>query len=154
MNRILLSFLSAIFSLSLLFSISEAADWAVLGKNNLGTVYYDKYGVTQLRRNVVRTSAKITYSPDGVKNIREAFPFIPRAEKIGYTVYTYEVRCYEDSFRIIRATTYSASGKAIKGTDLDYVKTAEASWDRVTPNSLLSHLSEKSCRYLLLDDHK
>jgi hypothetical protein len=148
MNKMFLSFFLAA-SLCVAYAQAEATDWDYLGKNNLGTVYYDKYGTRQLAGNVASVPVKIAYSPDGVKEAREAFPFIAGSETVSYTIYTYELKCSAGSFRITRAATYNSSGEAIKGTGLDYVKTGEASWDHVTPNSLVSRLSERSCRYLL-----
>jgi hypothetical protein len=138
MNKMFLPFFLAALVLCVAYAQAEATDWDFLGKNNLGTVYYDKYGIRQLAGNVA-----------SVKEARGAFPFIAGSETISYTIYTYELKCYAGSFRITRATTYNFSGEAIKGTALDYVKTGEASWDHITPNSLVSRLSERSCRYLL-----
>src|SRR5512135_3315569 len=107
---------------------AEGANWNYLGRSNLGIVYFDKYGIKQLPENAVRVLVKIDYSAEGVKDVREAFPFIDGSETISYTLYTYEVKCYASSFRIIKAATYNSSGNAIKGTDLDYLKTGEASW--------------------------
>jgi hypothetical protein len=130
---------------------AEGADWNLLGKSNLGTVSYDKYGIKQLSENVVSVSVKIDYSSEGVKEVREAFPFIDDSQSISYTLYTYEVKCYANSFRIIKAATYNSSGNTIKGTDLDYVKTGQALWTHTTPGSMLALLSEESCKYLLYD---
>ena len=142
---------SLVIALALFFSFSAAgaAEWQLVGKNNRGAVYYDRYGAKQIPGNVMRVPVKIVYSPDGAKEIREAFPFIAQSETVAYTLYTYEVRCLTNSFMITRAATYDPSGKVIKGTELDYVSTAEASWDHATPNSLVSVLSERVCRYLL-----
>ncbi len=152
MNKILLSLLAG--ALLVVCGRAEGADWTFLGKNNLGSVYYDKYGVEQLSENVVRVSVKIDYSLEGIKEVRDSFPYIDASETISYTLYTYEVKCYADSFRIIHAATYNSSGKAIKGTDLDYVRTGQALWEHITPGSTMSRLSEESCKYLLYDRRK
>jgi hypothetical protein len=149
MNKIFLSFFLAAFVLFGTCSHAHATDWDFLGRNNLGTVYYDKYGIRQLPGNIIRVRVKIAYSSEGVNEVRESFPFIAASETVSYTLYTYEVKCHDSSFRIMRATTYNSSWEAIKRTDLDYAETGELSWDHVTPDSIVSVLSEKSCRYLL-----
>ena len=128
---------------------AEAADWTLLGKNNLGTVYFDKYSIEQLSGYVMRVLVKNVYSSEGVKEFREAFPQIDSSETISYTLYTYEVRCSTGSFRSIKATTYNSSESAIKGTDLDYIKTGQATWEHITPNSIMALLSYESCKDLL-----
>ncbi len=151
MNKILIFLTLLLGVLIVIFGSAEGANWNFLGRSNLGTVSYDKYGIKQLPGNVVRVLVKIDYSSQGVKDVREAFPFIDRSETISYTLYTYEVKCYTNSFRIINASTYNSSGKAIKGTDLDYLKTGQASWVHITPGSSVALLSEESCKYLLYD---
>jgi len=149
MNKIVLPLL--LFVLFVICSRAEGTDWTFLGKSNMGTVYYDKFGIKQLSGNVIRVLVKTDYSSEGVREFREAFPEVDRAESVSYTLYTYEVKCFEDSFRSIEATTYNSSDTAIKGTDLDYVKTGQTVWEHITPGSMMALLSEKSCRYLLYD---
>jgi len=147
MNKILLSLLIVVLLMNC--AIAEGTDWTLLGKSNTGTVYYDKYGIKQLSGNVIRVMVKTAYSSEGVKEFMEAFPQVDRAETVSYTLYTYEVKCFEDSFRSIKATTYNSSEGVIKGTDLDYIETGQAEWEHITPNSMMALLSETSCKYLL-----
>ncbi len=149
MNKIVLPLLIVV--LFIICSIAEGTDWTFLGKSNMGTVYYDKFGIKQLSGNVIKVLVKTAYSSEGVKEFWDAFPQVDRAESVSYTLYTYEVKCLEDSFRSIKAITYNSSDSAIKGTDLDYIKTGQAVWEHITPGSMMALLSEKSCKYLLYD---
>jgi hypothetical protein len=149
MNKIRLPFLVVVLSINC--AIAEAADWTLLGKNNLGAAYYDKYSIEKLSGDVMRVWVKNVYSSEGVKAFREAFPQIDSFETISYTLYIYELKCSTGSFRSIKATTYNSLESAIKGTDLDYIKTGQATWEHITPNSMMALLSEASCKYPFYD---
>jgi len=56
------------------YALAEGADWILLGKSNIGTAYYDRASIKQLSGNVIRVSVKYTYSSEGAKEFREAFP--------------------------------------------------------------------------------
>jgi len=145
-------FLPFLFLVSCFLSApAEGSDWIFLGKTNLGTTYYDNVSIKQLPGSIVSVSVKIAYSPEGVTEFREAFPNVKPDETIGYTLYLYEVNCLRATCRLIKASTYNASDRMIKGTELDYIETGQASWELITPNSMMALLSEASCKYQLKD---
>ena len=82
MNKIFLPVL--LVMLFIVCTGAEAADWTLLGKTNLGTVYYDKYGIEQLSGNIIRVLVKNVYSSEGVKEFRGAFRQIDSSETISY----------------------------------------------------------------------
>lgn len=149
MNKISLSVLLIV--LIIICAKAEADDWTLLGKNNLGTVYYEKYSIKQLPGNILTVSVKIVYSAEGVNEFRVAFPEVDKSETISYTLYTYDLKCSAGSFRSIKAATYNSSVRAIKGTELDYIETGQAQWEHITPNSMMALLSEASCKYQLYE---
>ena len=149
MHKVLLPFLFIV--LFFLCATAEGSDWIILKKSNLGTTYYDNDSIKQLSGSVVRVSVKIAYSSEGVSEFREAFPHVKPAETISYTLYVYEVNCSKGSCRLIKAASYNSSESAIKGTELDYIETGQASWELITPDSMMALLSEASCKYRLYD---
>jgi len=149
MNKVFLPFLFIVlFSLC---STVEGSDWISLGKDTLGTTYYDNDSIKQLSRGIVRVSVKIAYSSEGVSEFREAFPHVKPVETISYTLYVYEVNCAKGLHRLIKAATYNSSESVIKGTELDYIETGQASRELITPNSMMAFLAEASCKYQLYD---
>ena len=149
MKKVILLFLMSVVCF---WGVSaDGSDWIFLGKNSLGTTYYDKDSVKQLAGNIVRVSVKIVYSSEGVREARESFSQVDPAEPISYTLYVYEVNCSQGSCRLLKASTHNSSDTLINGTELDYLATGLASWEIITPNSRMALLSEESCKYQLYD---
>jgi len=144
MKRLFLHFL--IVCIFFNYALAEGADWILLGKSNIGTAYYDRASIKQLSGNVIRVSVKYTYSSEGVKEFREAFPKVNMYETISYTLYVYEINCSVDSFRLIKATTYNSAESVIKGTELEFNETEQSTSEHITPNSMMERLSKESCR--------
>jgi hypothetical protein len=144
-----------LFSLivSILFTcvIAEGADWILLGESNIGTAYYDRASIQQLSGNVIRVSVKYSYSSEGMKEFREAFPEVNMYETIIYTLYVYDINCSGDSFRLIKATTYNSAESVIGGTEIEFNETEQSTPEHITPNSMMQQLSEVSCRWVLYD---
>jgi hypothetical protein len=127
--------------------MAEVADWILLRESNIGTAYYDRASIKQLSGNVIRVSVKYSYSSEGVKEFREAFPKVNIHETISYSLYIYDINCSADSFRLIKATTYNSAESAIRGTELEFDETEQSTPEHITPNSMMERLSEESCRW-------
>lgn len=149
MKRFFLCFL--IVCIFFNYAMAEAADWILLGKSNIGTAYYDRASIKQLSGEVIRVSVRYTYSPEGVKEFREAFPKVNMYETISYTLYVYEINCSADSFRLIKATTYNSAESVIRGTELEFNETEQSTSEHITPNSMMERLSAEACRWGLYD---
>ena len=93
--------------------MAEVADWILIGESNIGTVYYDRASIKQLSGNVIRVSVKYSYSSEGIKEFREAFPEANMHETISHTLYVYDINCSADSFRLINAATYNSAESVI-----------------------------------------
>ena len=146
----LLSYFSIVCML-FTYGMAEGADWILLGESNIGTAYYDRASIKQLSRNVIRVSVKYSYSSEGVKEFREAFPEVNMHETISYSLYIYDINCSADSFRLIKATTYNSAESIIGGTELEFNETEQSTPEHITPNSMMQQLSEVSCRWGLYD---
>jgi hypothetical protein len=133
------------------YGMAEGADWILLGESNIGTAYYDRASIKQLSGNVIRVSVKYSYSSEGVKEFREAFPEVNMRETISYSLYIYDINCSADSFRLIKATTYNSAESIIGGTELEFNETEQSTPEHITPNSMMQQLSEVSCRWGLYD---
>lgn len=142
---------SLIVCILLAYVTVEGADWIPLGESNMGTAYYDRASIKQLSENVVRVSVKYTYSPEGIKEFREAFLKVSRDELISYTLYVYDINCSGDSFRLIKARTYNLAEGVIGGTELEINETEQSTPEHITPNSMMERLSEAACRWVLYD---
>jgi hypothetical protein len=142
---------SLIFSILFICVTAEGADWIPLGESNIGTAYYDRASIQQLSGNVIRVSVKYTYSSEGIKEFREAFPKVNMHETISYTLYVYDINCSGDSFRLIKATTYNSAESVISGTELEVNETEQSTPEHTTPNSMMERLSGASCRWVLYD---
>jgi Surface-adhesin protein E len=152
MNRVL-SF-SLIVCIFFTCVIAEGSDWIPLGESNIGTAFYDRASIQQLSGNVIRVSVKYTYSSEGVKEFREAFPKVNMHETISYTLYVYDINCCGDSFRLIKAATYDSADSVIDGTELEFNETEQSTPEHITPNSMMEQLSEVSCRWGFYDPCK
>jgi hypothetical protein len=144
MKKLFLSFLIVFIFLN--YVNAEGADWILLGKSYIGTAYYDRASIKQLSKNIIRVSVKYTYSSEGVKEFRAAFPEVNMYETISYSLYVYEINCSADSFRLIKAATYNSEESVIKGTELEFKEKEQSSTEHITPNSMMERLSEESCR--------
>ncbi len=132
------------FSLSMLLAgTAHASDWIKLRETNTGTAYYDRDSVAKSGRRVT-IEVKFVYTPDGVKEFREAFTEIPSTEKISYTLYVYEIDCTKEAFRILSAATYNTSELAIRGTKLERTDTGPE-MEHITPKSILESLFYFTC---------
>jgi len=149
MKRLFWCFL--VTCLFFIYAVAEGNDWILLGKSNIGTVYYDRASIKRLSGNVIRVSVKYSYSTDGVKEFREAFPKVNKDETISYTLYVYDINCSAESFKLIKATTYNSAESAIKGTELEFTETEQLTPEHTTPNSMMEKLSNASCRWGLYD---
>jgi len=148
MKKLLLYF--SIVCMLFTYGMAEGADWILLGESNIGTAYYDRASIKQLSGNVIRVSVKYSYSSEGVKEFREAFPEVNKRETISYSLYIYDINCSADSFRLIKATTYNSAESIIGGTELEFTETEQSTPEHITPNSMMQQLSEVSCRWGLL----
>jgi len=144
-------FLLCMIILTAFFSCpsAEGAAWILFGKNNRGTAYYDMAGIEQLSTNVIRVSVKYAYSPEGVKEFKEAFPYLQGSETVSYSVYRYEINCSAGSFMQLEAATYDPSDSALKGTELSLKGAEEPIWEHITPHSLMEQLSVAACKWRL-----
>ena len=149
MKRLLSHF--SIVCMLFTYGMAEGVDWILLGESNIGTAYYDRASIKQLSRNVIRVSVKYSYSSEGVKEFREAFPEVNMHETISYSLYIYDINCSADSFRLIKATTYNSAESVIGGTELEFNETEQSTPEHITPNSMMQQLSEVSCRWGLYD---
>jgi hypothetical protein len=151
------SVMKGLLSVSLIVCIlficvtAEGDDWIPLGESNIGTAFYDRASIQQLSGNVIRVSVKYTYSSEGVKEFREAFPKVNMHETISYTLYVYDINCSGDSFRLIKAATYNSAESVIGGTELEFNETEQSTPEHITPNSMMERLYEASCRWVLYD---
>ena len=149
MKRLFLCFL--IVHIFFIYAVAEGADWILLGESHIGTAYYDRASIKQLSGSVIRVPVKYTYSSEGEKEFREAFPKVNMSETISYTLYVYDINCSGDSFRLIKATTYNSAESVIGGTELEFKETGQPSPELITPNSMMGKLSEAACRWVLYD---
>ncbi len=149
MKRLFLCFL--IVCILFTYVMAEGVDWILLGESNIGTAYFDRASIKQLSGNVIRVSVKYSYSSEGVKEFREAFPKVNIHETISHSLYIYDINCSADSFRLIKATTYNSAESIIGGTDLQFNETEQSTPEHITPNSMMQQLSEVSCRWGLYD---
>jgi len=149
MKRLLLFFL--IVCILFTYVTAEGADWIPLGESNIGTAYYDRASIQQLSGDVIRVSVKYSYSSEGVKEFREAFPKVNMYETISYSLYIYDINCSADSFRLTKAATYNSAESVIGGTEIEFNETEQSTPEHITPNSMMQQLSEVSCRWGLYD---
>ena len=146
-----LLFVSLIVCILLACVTAEGSDWIPLGESNIGTAFYDRASIQQLSGNVIRVLVKYTYSSEGVKEFREAFPKVNMHKTISYTLYVYDINCSGDSFRLIKAATYDSAESVIGGTELEFNETEQSTSEHITPNSMMEQLSEVSCRWVFYD---
>ena len=132
MKRLLLFFL--IVCILFTYVTAEGADWIPLGESNIGTAYYDRASIQQLSGDVIRVSVKYSYSSEGVKEFREAFPKVNMYETISYSLYIYDINCSADSFRLTKAATYNSAESVIGGTEIEFNETEQSTPEHITPN--------------------
>jgi hypothetical protein len=132
-----------------IYTVAEGADWILLGKSNIGTAYYDQASIQKLSESIIRVSVKYAYSSEGIKEFLEAFPKVNKSETISYTLYSYDINCSSDSFRLTKAVTYNSADEVIRGTEFN--ETEQLTPEHITPNSMIERLSEESCRWELND---
>ncbi|HXX81806.1 MAG TPA: surface-adhesin E family protein [Thermodesulfovibrionales bacterium] len=130
---------------------AEEAYWVPFGKSNIGTAYYDKAGIEQVSANVIRVSVKYSYSSEGVREFREAFPEINAYETVSYSLYLYEMSCSTSSFVLLKAATFNSAGNMIKGTELLLNGNDNSAPQHITPDSLMEQLSDAACGWRLND---
>ncbi len=131
--------------------VAEGADWILFGQSNIGTAYYDRAAIQQRSGDVIRVTVKYAYSPEGVREFREAFPGVDASETISYSLYIYELNCAAGSFWLIKAATYNSAESVVKGTELDFDESGQATPEHITPNSMMEQLSGAACRWRLYD---
>ena len=130
---------------------AEDAYWVVFGKSNIGTAYYDKAGIEQVSADVIRVSVKYSYSSEGIREFREAFPEVNAHETVGYSLYLYEISCSSGSFVLLKAATYNPAGNVLKGTKLPLNGNENPIPQHITPHSLMEQLSDAACKWKLND---
>jgi hypothetical protein len=135
-----------IVGIILIDTMTEGADWILLGESNIGTSYYDRASIKRLSVDVVSVSVKYAYSSEGAEKFREAFPKVNRSEMVGYTLYIYDINCSGGSFKLTKAITYNSAESVIMGTELQFSEADESTPEHITPNSMMEQLSKVSCR--------
>ena len=130
---------------------AEEAYWVPFGKSNIGSAYYDRAGIERVSVDIIRVSVKYSYSSEGVREFREAFPEINPYETVSYSLYQYEMNCSAGSFVLLRAATHNPAGNVIKGTELRLDGNDNPVPQHITPHSLMEQLSDAACKWKLND---
>ena len=111
------------------------ADWKVLGKTEVITLYYDVESITRAAKNIVRVWTKNIFSEEYTKTFGKQY------EELDHNLTLIEYNCAERKYNILSVHTYSKDGKIIDSSDHD-----KPNWKFVRPESLEENLYKAVCK--------
>ena len=111
------------------------ADWKVLGKTEVITLYYDVESITRPAKNIVRVWTKNIFSEEYTKTFGKQY------EEVDHNLTLIEYNCAERKYNILSVHTYSKDGKIIDSSSHD-----KPNWKFVRPESLEENLYKAVCK--------
>ena len=130
----------AIIGLTLLLNAEAwGEDWKYLGQNDDRLFFYYPENITHPSRGVVRACGKTDYTEKGI--IRMVEKFGSRYENLKYSLDLWELKCAQNTIRILATTHYSRNGEV-----LDSKKNDHAKWKSIVPGSVEDSLQKAVCK--------
>lgn len=118
---------------------ARGADWKYLGQSGDRVFYYYAESVTRPSKDVVRVWGKADYTEKGIMGMVERFG--SRYENLKYSLDLWELKCANNTIRILATTHHSKNGEV-----LDSKKNDHAKWKSIAPGSVEDSLHKAVCK--------
>jgi len=115
------------------------ADWKYLDQSDDKVFYYYAENLTRPSKGIVRVWSKTDYTEKGVIGMVEKFG--SRYENLKYSLDLWELKCGNNTIRILATTHHSKNGEV-----LDSKKNDHAKWKSIAPGSVEDSLHKAVCK--------